>query len=225
MVPAATQTPAPTDQPPKPRLRGWLHAAAAPLIVAASIVFLVLARGWEGKLAMAVYLATSLILFGNSATYHIGRWGPKVKAVLRRFDHSNIYLFIAGTYTPLATFLTTGLSRVVLLAVIWSAAGLGVLFRILWLGAPRWLYTCLYVLMGWAAVWWLPQFWASGGPAVVWLILAGGLVYSGGAVVYALKAPNPLPKWFGFHEIFHTCTVVAAACHFVAIALAVAHTW
>ena len=95
----------------------------------------------------------------------------------------------------------------------------GLLFRIFWLGAPRWLYTAMYVAMGWAAVWWMPAFWANGGPLIVGLIVAGGLVYSFGALVYARKLPNPSPTWFGFHEIFHACTVVAAICHFVAIAL------
>jgi hemolysin III len=205
----------------KPRLRGWLHAGAAPLVLAASIVFLVLADGAAAKTAMAVYLATSLLLFGNSATYHIGRWSPRVDAVLRRIDHSNIYLFIAGTYTPLAVLLLTGTSRAVLLGLIWGCAAAGCLFRICWLGAPRWLYTVLYIAMGWTAIWWLPELWRAGGPAVVWLLLAGGLVYSFGAVVYARRRPNPAPRWYGFHELFHTCTILACACHFTAIALAV----
>ena len=110
---------------------------------------------------------------------------------------------------------------IALLVLIWSVALLGVLFRTLWLGAPRWLYTLLYVAMGWAAVGWLGEFWSSGGPAVVALIAAGGIVYSLGAVAYATKRPNPSPRWFGFHEIFHTATIIAALCHLAAIALAV----
>jgi hemolysin III len=193
--------------------------------LAANIVFLVLVKGTAAHAAMAVYLVASLLLFGNSATYHIGHWSPRVHAVLRRIDHSNIYLFIAGTYTPLAVFLLDGSSRAVLLVVVWAAAVVGVVFRVLWLGAPRWLYVCLYIAMGWAALWWLPQFWTTGGPAVVWLIIAGGLVYSVGALIYAGRWPNPAPRWFGFHEIFHVCTVLAAACHFTAIALAAAAAW
>jgi hemolysin III len=224
IAPPPTRPPA-GPVPPKPRLRGWLHLGAAPLLLAASIVFLVLVNGAAGHIAMAVYLVTSFLLFAHSATYHLGRWPSAVDAVLRRIDHSNIYLFIAGTYTPLAALLLTGAARTVLLAVVWSAAAAGVAFRVLWLGAPRWLYVCFYVAMGWAAVWWLPQFWAAGGPAVVWLVVAGGLVYSAGALVYARRWPDPAPRWFGFHEVFHACTVAAAACHFTAIALAVATTW
>jgi hemolysin III len=197
----------------------------APLILAASIVFLVLVHGWEGKLAMCVYLASSLVLFGNSATYHIGRWGPKVKSVLRRIDHANIYLFIAGTYTPLAVLLLEGPSRVAILTLVWVSAAAGVCFRVFWMSAPRWLYVVLYLGMGWAAMAWLPQFWETGGPAIVWLLLGGGLAYSVGAFSYAKKWPNPSPNWFGFHEIFHSWTVIAAACHFVAIGLAVTHSW
>ncbi|HEY8664338.1 MAG TPA: hemolysin III family protein, partial [Propionibacteriaceae bacterium] len=124
-----------------------------------------------------------------------------------------------ATYTPLALLLLTGTSRVLLLTLIWAEAILGVLFRILWLGAPRWLYTVLYIGMGWAAVAWIVPLWSAGGPLVIGLIGTGGLIYTGGAVVYALKRPNPWPKWFGFHEIFHTATVLAAGCHYAAIAL------
>jgi hemolysin III len=160
-----------------------------------------------------------MLLFGTSATYHRFGWGKTGAAILRRMDHSNIYLFIAATYTPLALLLLTGTSRVLLLVCIWASAILGVLFRVLWLSAPRWLYTALYIGMGWAAVAWLPQLWSSGGGLVIGLIGLGGLIYTGGAVVYALKRPNPWPTWFGFHEIFHTCTVLAAGCHYAAIAL------
>ncbi|MDR1264439.1 MAG: hemolysin III family protein [Propionibacteriaceae bacterium] len=227
LAPAAPQpTPPPTSTTPppdrgKPRLRGWLHAGAAPLLLAASIVILALADGGAAKAAMAVYLATSLLLFGHSATYHLGRWSPRTAAVLRRIDHSNIYLFIAGTYTPLAVVCLSGRSRVVLLALVWGCALAGCLFRVLWMNAPRWLYVCLYIALGWGALGWMPRFWQVSGPAVVWLLLAGGLAYSLGAVVYARRRPDPSPGWFGFHEIFHACTVLAAACHFTAIALAV----
>jgi hemolysin III len=204
----------------KPRLRGWLHTVMAPLAFVGGLVLLVLTPSVPGRLAAAVYLTSSLALFGNSAVYHRGHWTERVQATLRRVDHANIFLFIAGTYTPLATQMLTGRSRVALLTLVWIAAGLGVAFRVLWLSAPRWLYTALYVLMGWAAVGWLPSFWHNGGAAVVVLVIAGGLVYSAGALVYARKRPNPSPVWFGFHEIFHACTVVAALLHYAAIVLA-----
>jgi hemolysin III len=203
----------------KPKLRGWLHASAVPLSLVGGILLIVFATTTLGRVGGAVYLAASLLLFGTSATYHRFGWGKTGAAILRRMDHSNIYLFIAATYTPLALLLLTGTSRVLLLVCIWASAILGVLFRILWLSAPRWLYTALYIGMGWAAVAWLPQLWSSGGGLVIGLIGLGGLIYTGGAVVYALKRPNPSPTWFGFHEIFHTCTVLAAGCHYAAIAL------
>lgn len=203
----------------KPKLRGWLHASAVPLSLVGGFLLIVFATSTLGRVGGAVYLAASLLLFGTSATYHRFGWGKTGAAILRRMDHSNIYVFIAATYTPLALLLLTGTSRVLLLSLIWAEAILGVLFRILWLGAPRWLYTVLYIGMGWAAVAWIVPLWSAGGPLVIGLIGAGGLIYTGGAVVYALKRPNPWPKWFGFHEIFHTCTVLAAGCHYAAIAL------
>lgn len=204
----------------KPKLRGWLHTGMAPVVLFAGLVLVVCGHSVTSRLAAAVYLLCSLALFGTSATYHRGRWSSRVAATLRRADHANIYLFIAGTYTPLAANLLTGQSRTLLLSLVWGCAAVGIAFRLLWLSAPRWLYTALYVLLGWAAVGWLAPMWQAGGPAVVILVLVGGLVYSAGAVVYGLKRPNPSPRWFGFHEIFHACTVVAAICHYIAIALA-----
>ncbi|MGA4670908.1 PAQR family membrane homeostasis protein TrhA [Propionibacteriaceae bacterium Y1923] len=204
----------------KPRLRGWLHTGMTPLAFLGGLVLIIFTPTIGGRVAVAVYLLSALLLFGNSAVYHRGTWSERTTRLLRRFDHANIFVFIAGTYTPLAVQLLEGRSRVALLVLIWVAAALGVGFRVLWLSAPRWLYTALYLLMGWAAVGWLGQFWTNGGPLVVALIIAGGLVYSLGAVVYARKRPNPSPTWFGFHEIFHAATVVAALCHFAAICVA-----
>ena len=204
----------------KPRMRGWLHTAMAPVVLFAGLALVVFGPTLTSRVAGAVYLLCALMLFGTSATYHRGNWSARVLNVFRRWDHANIYLFIAGTYTPLAANLLHGRSRLVMLSLVWSAALVGIAFRVLWLGAPRWLYTVLYVLMGWAAVGWLPDFWHAGGPAVVVLVIAGGLVYSLGALVYGLKRPNPSPRWFGFHEIFHSATVVAAVLHYIAIALA-----
>ena len=202
----------------KPRMRGWLHAGMTPVVFFAGLALVVFGPSLTSRLAGAVYLLCSLMLFGTSATYHRGHWSTRVANVFRRWDHANIYLFIAGTYTPLAANLLQGRSRVLLLSLVWSAALVGIAFRILWLGAPRWLYTALYVLMGWASVGWLVEFWHTGGPAVVILVIAGGVVYSLGALVYGLKRPNPSPRWFGFHEIFHSATVVAAVLHYIAIA-------
>lgn len=204
----------------KPKLRGWLHAAMAPLATAGGIVLVALAPDTTSRIAAAVYLAASLLLFGTSAIYHRFSWGSRGEAILRRMDHANIFVFIAGTYTPLAVLLLPPRAATTLLAIIWPAAVAGLLFRLFWLSAPRWLYTALYIAMGWAAMFWLPQFLANGGVAVFTLILAGGLLYTGGAVVYARKRPDPSPTWFGYHEIFHACTILAFACHYIAISLA-----
>ncbi|HLT60559.1 MAG TPA: hemolysin III family protein [Microlunatus sp.] len=203
----------------KPKLRGWLHAGMTPLALAAGVVLIVLAPTAPGKIGGAVFLAASLLLFGTSGLYHRFHWGPLGEAVLRRMDHANIYVFIAATYTPLALILLDGGSRIALLTLIWSAAAIGLLFRLVWLSAPRWLYTVLYVAMGWAAVGWIGSFYAAAGAAVVALIVAGGVLYTLGAVVYGLKRPDPSPRWFGFHEIFHACTIAGFAVHYTAISL------
>ena len=203
----------------KPRLRGWLHAATAPLALAAGIVLVALAPTAAGKTGGAVFLAASVLLFGTSGLYHRRTWGVGGEAVMRRLDHANIYVFIAASYTPMALMMLSGRSLVTLLTLIWVAALGGLAFRLFWLNAPRWLYTALYLLMGWAAVGWMGAFYASGGLAVLLLILAGGVCYSAGAVVYARKRPDPWPTWFGFHEIFHAGTVAGFVCHYVAISL------
>ena len=219
-MPAALQEPtAEVVRELKPKLRGWLHTAMAPLALAAGIVLVALAPTAAGVVGGAVFLAASVLLFGTSGLYHRFYWGPRGEAVLRRMDHANIYVFIAATYTPLALLLLEGRSRVALLVMIWTSALGGLLFRTLWLSAPRWLYTALYLLMAWAAVGWMGAFYRTGGTAVVALILGGGLLYTAGAVVYGRKRPDPSPRWFGFHEIFHACTVGGFVCHYVAISL------
>ena len=203
----------------KPRLRGWLHACTAPLALAAGVVLVVLAPTPVGRVGGAVFLAASVLLFGISALYHRRTWGTRGEAVMRRLDHATIYVFIAATYTPMALLMLQGSSRVLLLSLIWGAALGGLFFRLFWLDAPRWLYTALYLVMGWAAVGWMGAFYASGGLAVLLLILLGGLFYTGGAVVYARRHPDPSPAWFGYHEIFHAGTVLGFASHYVAISL------
>lgn len=219
---ATLDRPATTPAPPaKPRLRGAIHAIWAPVSAIAGTIAAVAAETTGGRIGALIFLAASVLLFGTSGIYHRGTWRPHAAAVLRRMDHANIYVFIAATYTPLSITLLSGVSRAALLTVIWSAALAGLLFRVFWLSAPRWLYTVLYIAMGWTAIGWLPRFWSTGGPAVVILMLVGGLFYTLGAIVYARKSPDPSPRWFGFHEIFHSCTVVAFCCHWSAILLAV----
>ncbi|MFV0429458.1 MAG: PAQR family membrane homeostasis protein TrhA [Arachnia sp.] len=207
--------------PAKPHLRGWLHLGMAPAIQAAGLVLLILTPTMIGRLSVGIYLVSASILFGMSALYHRGSWSDKVAGVLRRFDHANIFIFIAGTYTPLALMLLSPRQAALLLGLVWGIAVAGIAFKVLWMSAPRWLYTILYVAMGWVAVGWLVPFWNAGGPLVVILIAAGGVIYSLGALVYARKLPNPSPTWFGYHEIFHACTILAAALHFAAISMVV----
>lgn len=206
---------------PKPRLRGISHLAAFPAALIAGLVIVALGDSLANRLAMVVFVTTASLLFGVSATYHRGTWSPQHAIILRRFDHANIFLIIAGTYTPLAVALLEPRDAAVLLTIAWAGALIGVAFRVFWTHAPRWLYVPAYVALGWIAVFYMPQFLAGGGSAVVWLLVAGGLAYTAGAVVYGLKRPNPSPAWFGFHEIFHAATLAGFACHFVAVAIAV----
>ncbi len=203
----------------KPLLRGWFHAGWTPIAVAAGIVLIALAPTGLGRIGGAVFLVASLLLFGISGLYHRFYWGPTGEAILRRMDHANIFIFIAATYTPVGLLLLTGRSRVLLLCLVWGGAVAGLLFRLCWLTAPRWLYTVLYLMMGWAAIGWLKPFYQAGGTTVFALICAGGLLYTVGAAVYGFKRPNPSPRWFGFHEIFHACTIGAFVAHYIAISM------
>lgn len=202
----------------KPSWRGWIHAATFPIAIAAGIVLIVLSQGAAAKWSAAVFMLTSLLLFGNSALYHRFRWKPKTRAVLKRIDHANILLLIAGTYTPIAVLALPTTEATILLSLVWGGAILGILFRVFWIDAPRWLYVALYLVLGWAAVMYIvPLFQAN--VAMMVLVAVGGILYTLGAVVYALKRPNPWPNHFGFHEIFHVCTVLAFLCHWTACLL------
>ena len=204
-----------------PRLRGALHAAAFPLSVGAGAVLVIVARGGTARLGAAVYALTSALLFGVSAAYHRGRSPGRLRDLLHRCDHANIYLIIAGTYTPLALLALHGGVRAAVLGVIWAGAAAGVMFRIAWATAPRWLSTSLYLGLGWVALAVLPQLARGAGLAAVALIVTGGVLYSLGGVVYGLRRPDPLPGWFGFHEVFHAFTVAAYAAQYAAVFLVV----
>ncbi|MFC0041127.1 PAQR family membrane homeostasis protein TrhA [Actinomadura rayongensis] len=205
----------------KPKLRGWLHAGTFPVVFVAGLVMVALGPTLAARLCAAVYALTSALLFGVSAFYHRGRWSPGVGEVLRRFDHANIYLIIAGTYTPFAYLILDGMARVLVLSVVWGGALAGVLFRVLWVGAPRWLYTLLYIGLGWVAAFFVPQFLDGTGAAVAVLVMIGGVLYSVGGLVYGLRRPDPSPRYFGFHEVFHAFTIAAYVLQYIAVSFVV----
>jgi hemolysin III len=203
----------------KPKLRGWLHAGTTPLALAAGVVLIALSPTATTRVGSAIFASTALLLFAVSAIYHRGTWSPRTWAFLRRFDHSNIFLLIAGSYTPFTLILLHGAERIVLLAIVWTGAVAGLLFRVFWSDAPRWVYVPIYVGLGWVAIFYAHDF-SSGGPAVITLICVGGGLYTLGGLVYGLKKPDPFPTWFGFHEVFHSFTIAAFICHYVAASIA-----
>jgi hemolysin III len=202
----------------KPTWRGWIHTGVLPLVIAGGIVLIVLANGGVAKAAAAIFFASSLLLFGISALYHRFNWKPKNYLLLKRIDHANIFVLIAGSYTPITLLALSQEKAVPLIIVIWSTAILGILFRVFWVGAPRWLIVAIYIGMGWAAFVYVVDFMNANAPMMI-LILSGGLAYTLGGVVYALKKPNPIPGVFGFHEIFHSLTVLAFMSHWTACLL------
>jgi hemolysin III len=206
----------------KPTWRGWIHTGVLPIVVAGGIILLVLAHGVVPKVAVAIFFFCSLLLFGNSALYHRFNWKPKMLVTLKRIDHANIFLLIAGSYTPMAMLALDKDKGTVLLISVWVGALVGVGFRVFWINAPRWLYVPLYVALGWSSMFYIVDFFNFNAIAMI-LILVGGLCYTAGAVFYGLKRPNPFPGHFGFHEIFHSLTVVAFLCHWVAVLLVSLH--
>jgi hemolysin III len=204
----------------KPRMRGWLHAYAFGVAIACGIVLCSLAAtrpGWTPLVSCLVYSLTVCTLFGTSALYHRRVWSPRWYPIMKRLDHSMIFLFIAGTYTPFCVLLLRGRVGTAVLAVVWAGALAGVAMKMIWPHAPRWLSAPLYIALGWVAVAVLPDILHRSGVAAFVLILVGGVAYSVGAVFYAMRRPNPWPTVFGHHEFFHAFTLVAALCHHVAV--------
>lgn len=208
----------------KPAMRGWLHLIAAPLSLAAGIVLICLAPTTALRWACAAFMTSSLILFGNSAAYHLGNWSPRITDILRRIDHVNIFLLIAGTYTPPA-FALSDYWRNIILIGIWSCTAIAMIIHVCWINAPRWLVAAVYVIFGIASVAFIGLFWIApaAGPTVVILIASGGLCYIIGAICYACRWPDLWPKIFGFHEVFHTLTIAGYSCHVVAIYMIIVH--
>jgi hemolysin III len=211
----------------KPHLRGWLHTGVIPFLTAAFAVLIVLSPTPLTVVGSSVYAASALLLFTVSGIYHRGNWQPKLWAFWRRFDHANIFIFIAGSYTPFTFLYLHGNARWLLLGLVWGCALAGTTFKLIAPGAPRWLGSMLYVGMGWLAVLFVPLVGDGADRFPMWvnvsslvLVATGGILYSLGAVVYAAKRPNPSPQWFGFHEVFHLLTVLAFISQYIAVSIA-----
>jgi hemolysin III len=209
----------PAPPPPaKPRLRGVLHQVAFFVAVAAGISLVAAAPTAGSAAVLAVYVASLCLLFGVSALFHRRTWGPAGRRRMRRADHATIFIAIAGTYTAVAGIALDGWARTTVLCIAWGGAAAGIAVRQVWLDAPKWVITLPYVVVGWAALIVAPALLHAMGVVGFALLLAGGLCYSAGALVYARKRPDPRPEVFGYHEVFHACTVVGAVLQFVAIA-------
>ena len=202
----------------RPALRGVLHLIAAGLAVAGTVLLLLVADSPSGYVGGAIFASSLMLLYGSSATYHQIRWRPSWRNVVKRLDHAMIFVLIAGTYTPfcLDVSLAWGIP---MLSVVWGLAGAGVLLKLVWPDGPRWLSVGLYVGLGWvalvAASEVIDQY--LGSPLA--LLIAGGALYTVGGVVYAARRPDPWPRIFGYHEVFHTFVVAGSALHYAAIAI------
>lgn len=201
----------------RPLLRGALHGVAFAAALAVGVLLVVFSR--ESRvLPAAVFAASAVVMLGTSTLYHRITWSPKARLRMRRADHAGIFLLIAGTYTPVALISLGGAWRPTILVVVWSVAIAAAVCKFCWVSAPKWTSALVGLALGWLGVIVLPQFAHREGITPVLLLAAGGLAYSAGAVVYAAKRPDPLPRVFGYHELFHAFTIVALACQYVAIA-------
>lgn len=199
-------------------MRGWIHLCAVVAVLGGGPFLVAAARSGTERVALSIYVASLVALFGVSAAYHRGRWSPRGRRLLRRADHATIFLAIAGTYTAVAQLCLHGWPRLGVLLVVWCGAAVGVAVREIWLDAPKWAVALPYVVVGWCALAVVPQLWRGIGGSGFVLVIAGGIFYSVGAVVYGRRRPDPWPAVFGFHEVFHACTVVGASLQLAAIA-------
>ena len=202
----------------KPLLRGWLHLAAAGAAVVATVGMLLMTyHDLPRFMTLLIFGLSMVVLFAVSSVYHIGSWRGRAATMLRAFDHANIFLLIAGTYTPICAIVLEGPLRIVILAVIWLLAVVGVGSSVLTLRIPRWAMAALYLGMGWIALVPMPSLLRELPWQAVALFAAGGIAYSIGALIYALRRPNPWPRFLGFHEIFHAFTILGSAAFLIAI--------
>jgi hemolysin III len=206
------------DEELRPLLRGVTHAYAFWAALAAAIVLTVLVDPGAPRVSAVVYGAGLCALFAASGLYHRWRWNPRWRPLLRRIDHSTIFVFIAASYTPVALLVMHGALRWVILGAVWTGALVGIVLSLAWITAPRVLSAACYLMLGWVAIAALPQLVVRLEVAPLVLLVAGGVLYTVGAIVYATRRPNPWPATFGFHEIFHALVIAAAAAQFVAMA-------
>lgn len=201
----------------KPRLRGASHHAAFYVALGAGPTLVASTPTAKTALAAAIYAICMAALFGISALYHRPNWPPATRRKLRRLDHAAIYAMIAGTFTPVGWVGLGGPEGDLLVRAIWLGAALGMLKAVAWINSPPALNAALYLLLGWLGAVSMPGLFARVGAPVVWLLVAGGVAYSIGAVVYALRRPDPIPHVFGYHEVFHVLVLLGCLCHFLAI--------
>lgn len=204
----------------KPKFRGVSHEWAFFLSLGLGISLLILAETPKTYLAIGIYTASLCALFGTSALYHRVNWkSVRSRMLMRRLDHSMIFLLIAGTVTPFALLTMTGTWSTAILVAVWSAAALGIVIELIWINSPKWVSAAMYVGVGWIGAIAFPHIVGGAGVWAGLLIATGGLLYTAGAVVYATGRPNPSPTYFGYHEVFHLFVIGAAGFHFAAVAM------
>ena len=201
-------------EPIKPRLRGRLHQAALFAAIPAVVVLIIVAPGAKARAAAIVYAFGLVGLFGASAAYHRLPWSPRARQWLKRIDHSMIFVLIAATYTPLCLLVLHGPWEAVVLSIAWGGAALGIILKFVRPDGLSLFTSILYGVLGWFAVVAAPQILHGTSPTAASLMLAGGLLYTGGAIVLARNKPDPIPGTFGYHEIWHSCVIAASACHY-----------
>jgi len=208
----------------KPRLRGVFHQWAFVLAIPLGAWLIVSTNTARGRVGASVFAGSVVLMFGASALYHRPSWSIVSRAWLRRLDHAGIYLLIAGSYTPVGLSVLRGAWQTVVLAIVWSGAGAAILIRLFWLSAPKWLSAAVAIAIGWVGIVAMPEIYFNAGLACVLLILAGGVLYSVGAAIYAFRRPDPFPAVFGYHEVFHLLVIVAVGLQYAAIAFYVLPT-
>jgi len=202
----------------RPSLRGVLHAVAFVVSCVIGALFVAYAPAGNG-FAAGVFAVSVSVMLGTSSLYHRITWRPNRRLWMRRADHAAVFLLIAGTYTPVALIGLHGAWRTSVLAVVWAGAAIATITKMCWIRSPKWLSAAIGIALGWVAVVALPQLARSEGFTALFLLATGGVAYTVGAVVYAVRRPNPLPRVFGYHELFHALTILALSCQYVAIAV------